>query len=88
MMATAGAIDLKFDVTAGAKRAVVVDLSNVAFMASPSIRLQVMGAQTITRKGGKPVILSLDENVHAVLEAAGIALGRHRSGPSVAGSRP
>jgi anti-sigma B factor antagonist len=70
--AGAGAIDLKFNVIAGAKRAVVVDLSNVAFMASLGIRLLVMGAKTITRKGGKLVILSPDENVHAVLKTAGI----------------
>jgi anti-anti-sigma factor len=97
MMAAAGAIDLRFNVTAGAKRAVVVDLSNVAFKASLGIRLQVMGAKTITRKGGKLVVLSSDENVHAVLKTAGIeklipinvgSLGRHRSGPSVTGSRP
>jgi anti-anti-sigma factor len=97
MMATAGAIDLKFDVTAGTKRAVVVDLSNVAFKASLGIRLHVMGAKTITRKGGKLVILSPDENVHPVLKTAGIgklipinvrSLGRHRSGPSVTRSRP
>jgi anti-sigma B factor antagonist len=70
--AGAGAIDLKFNVIAGAKRAVVVDLSNVAFMASLGIRLLVMGAKTIARKGGKLVILSPDENVHAVLKTAGI----------------
>jgi anti-anti-sigma factor len=70
--AGAGAIDLKFNVIAGAKRAVVVDLSNVAFMASLGIRLLVIGAKTITRKGGKLVILSPDENVHAVLKTAGI----------------
>jgi anti-sigma B factor antagonist len=64
--------DLKFNVIAGAKRAVVVDLSNVAFMASLGIRLLVMGAKTIARKGGKLVILSPDENVHAVLKTAGI----------------
>jgi anti-anti-sigma regulatory factor len=32
----------------------------------------VMGAKTIARKGGKLVILSPDENVHAVLKTAGI----------------
>jgi anti-anti-sigma factor len=83
MMATAGAIDLKFDVTAGAKRAVVVDLSNVAFKASLGIRLHVMGAKTITRKGGKLVILSPDENVHAVLKTAGIGIARPPSKRSV-----
>jgi anti-anti-sigma factor len=97
MMATVGAIDPKFNGTAGAKRAVVVDLSNVAFKASLGIRLQVMGAKTVTGKGGKLVILSPDQNVRTVLEIAGIeklipinvrSLGRHRSDRSVTGSRP
>jgi anti-anti-sigma regulatory factor len=100
MMAPAGAIDPKFNGTVGANRAVIVDLSNVAFKASLGIGLQVMGAKTgaktITRKGGRLVTLS-PENVHAVLETAGMeklipinvrSLGRHRSGRSVTGSRP
>jgi anti-sigma B factor antagonist len=70
--AGAGAIDLKFNVIAGAKRAVIVDLSKVDFMASMGIRLLVMGAKTVTRKGGKLVVLSPDENVFAVLKTAGI----------------
>jgi anti-anti-sigma factor len=41
-------------------------------MASLGIRLLVMGAKTITRKGGKLVVLSPDENVLAVLKTAGI----------------
>jgi hypothetical protein len=72
MMATAGAIDPKFKGTAGAKRAVVVDLPNVAFKASLGIRPQAMGAKTTTRKDRKLVILSPDENAGAVLGAAGI----------------
>jgi anti-anti-sigma factor len=70
--AGAGAIDLKFNVVAGAKRAVIVDLSNVPFMASLGIRLLVMAAKTITRRGGKLVILSPDDNVLAVLKTAGV----------------
>ena len=70
--AGAGVIDLKFNVIAGAKRAVIVDLSKVDFMASLGIRLLVIGAKTITRKGGKLVVLSPDENVYAVLKTAGI----------------
>jgi anti-anti-sigma factor len=97
MMATVGAIDPKFNGTTGAKRAVVVDLSNVAFKASLGIRLQVMGAKTITRNGGKLVILSPDQNVRTVLKIAGTeklipinvrSLGCHRSHRSVTGSRP
>lgn len=70
--AGAGAIDLRFNVIAGSKRAVIVDLSKVDFMASLGIRLLVMGAKTITRKGGKLVVLASDKNVLAVLKTAGI----------------
>jgi len=68
----AGAIDLKFNVVAGSKRAVVVDLAGVDFLASLGIRVLVMGAKAVKNKGGKLVLLSPDENVHSVLKTAGI----------------
>jgi anti-anti-sigma factor len=70
--AGAGAIDLRFNVIAGARRAVIVDLSGVDFLASLGIRLLVIGAKAIKNKGGKLVILSPDENVFGVLKTAGI----------------
>jgi len=69
---TAGAdsIDLKFNAVAGAKRAVVVDLSNVNLLTSLGIRVLLLGARAIKSKGGRLVLLSPDANVRAVLETA------------------
>ena len=62
----------KFNAVAGSKRAIVVDLSAVDFLASLGIRVLVIGAKTVKNKGGKLVLLSPDENVHSVLKTAGI----------------
>ena len=70
--AGAGAIDLKFNAVAGARRAVVVDLSAVDFLTSLGIRLLVIGAKAVKNKGGKLVLLSPTQNVLAVLNTAGI----------------
>lgn len=69
---TAGAdsIDIKFNAVAGAKRAVVVDLSNVNLLTSLGIRVLLLGARAVKSKGGKLVILSPDANVRAVLTTA------------------
>lgn len=69
---TAGAnsIDLRFNAVAGAKRAVVVDLSNVNLLTSLGIRVLLLGARAVKSKGGKLVLLSPDPNVRSVLEAA------------------
>jgi anti-sigma B factor antagonist len=66
----ANAIDLKFNAIAGARRAVVVDLSQVDFLASLGIRVLVLGARAVKNKGGKLVILSPNEGVRSVLSAA------------------
>jgi anti-sigma B factor antagonist len=66
----ASAIDLKFNAIAGARRAVVVDLSQVDFLASLGIRVLVLGARAVKNKGGKLVILSPNEGVRSVLSAA------------------
>jgi len=70
--AGAGAIDLKFNAVAGARRAIVVDLSAVDFLTSLGIRLLVIGAKAVKNKGGKLVLLSPTETVLAVINTAGI----------------
>ena len=69
---TAGAndIDLKFNAIAGTRRAVVVDLSQVDFLASLGIRVLVLGARAVKNKGGKLVILSPNDGVRSALSAA------------------
>jgi len=71
-MVGAGAIDLKFNAVAGSKRAIIVDMSAVDFLASLGIRVLVIGAKAVRSKGGKLVIFSPGENVHSILKTAGI----------------
>jgi anti-anti-sigma factor len=68
----ARAIDLKFNAIAGAKRAIIVDLSDVDFISSLGIRVLVIGARAAKNKGGKVVLFSPGENVSLVLTTAGI----------------
>jgi anti-anti-sigma factor len=66
------AINLPFNAVADAKRAIVVDLSQVNFLTSRAIRMLVIGARAVTNKGGKLVLLSPNEWVNFVLQAAEI----------------
>jgi anti-anti-sigma factor len=66
----AGAIDLKFNAIAGSRHAIVVDMSQVDFLASLGIRVLVLGARAVKNKGGKLVILSTNEGIKSVLSAA------------------
>jgi anti-anti-sigma factor len=69
---TAGAdsIDMRFNVVAGSKRAVIVDLSSVDILTSLGVRVLLLGARAVKSKGGKLVILSPTSNVRSVLTAA------------------
>jgi anti-sigma B factor antagonist len=68
----AGEIDFPFSAVAGAKRAIVVDISQVDFITSLGVRLLLNGARAVEKNGGKLVLLSPNENVHSVLRIAGI----------------
>lgn len=68
----AHAVDLHFNVIAGAKTAVVVDLSEVDFIAHLGIRLLVTSAKAVQRKGGKLVIVAPEGHVSMVLKTAGM----------------
>jgi anti-anti-sigma factor len=72
-VAGAGAIELKFNALAGARRALVVDLSQVSFVASMGIRLLLIAGKTVTAKGGKMTLLAPVPEVETVLKTAGIA---------------
>jgi anti-anti-sigma factor len=69
--AGAGVIDLKFNVVAGSRRAVVVDMAGVDFLASLGIRVLLLGARAVKNKGGKLVVLSPSDGVLNVLKTAG-----------------
>ena len=68
----AQAIDLKFNVIAGSRKKVIVDMSEVSFIASIGIRTLVMGAKAITNKNGKIVLLNPQPNVEKVLKTTGV----------------
>lgn len=68
----AEAVDLRFSVIAGSRTAVVVDLSDVDFLASLGIRVLVTSAKAVQRKGGKLVIVAPEGNALMVLTTAGI----------------
>lgn len=68
----ARAIDLHFNVLAGSRRALVIDLSGVSFVASMGLRTLVIGLRSIASKNGKAAILSPTKEVEGVLVASGI----------------
>lgn len=71
-VAGASAIELKFNATAGARRALVVDLSGVSFIASMGMRLLLIAGKTAAAKGGKMALLAPPPDVASVLRTAGI----------------
>jgi anti-sigma B factor antagonist len=71
-VAGAGQIDLKFNATAGARKALIVDLSGVSFIASMGMRLLLIAGRTVAAKGGKMVLLAPTADVDAVLRTARI----------------
>jgi anti-sigma B factor antagonist len=71
---TTGAItvELPFNAVATEKRAVVVDLTDVNFVSSYALRVLLVGAKIVERKGGKLAILCPENNIAKVLRTAGI----------------
>jgi anti-sigma B factor antagonist len=64
-------IDLAFNALAGSQRALIVDLSQVDFIASLGLRLLIVGARTVQRKGGRMILLRPPIAVEAVLVSSG-----------------
>lgn len=68
-----GEIETKFaGYCSGEEARVVVDLSNVDFLASIGIRLLTLTAKSVARRGGKMVLLNPIPEVQNVLEITGI----------------
>ncbi|MCU0935038.1 MAG: STAS domain-containing protein [Gammaproteobacteria bacterium] len=69
------AIDLKFTaLTANRRAGVIVDLSQVSFLASIGIRTLLSSAKALSQKGGKMVLLGPQPMVATALTTAGIDL--------------
>ena len=68
-----GEIETKFTgYCAGDKVRVIVDLSEVSFLASIGIRLLMLTAKSVNKRGGKMVIVNPISDVQHVLEVTGI----------------
>jgi anti-sigma B factor antagonist len=65
-------IDMPMNVVAGSRRAVVIDLSAVDFMASMGLRSIVLGAKSIISKRGKVVLFAPQPAVEEVITVSGI----------------
>ncbi len=65
-------IDMPMSIVAGSRRAVVIDLSAVEFMASMGLRSIVVSAKAIFSKRGKVVLLSPQPQVEEVITVSGI----------------
>jgi anti-sigma B factor antagonist len=70
----AASVGQRFNAHVGNKRGVIVDLSDVDYVASLAIRFLLTGAKAVKGNGGKLIILSPDEYVYSVLKTAGIDL--------------
>jgi anti-anti-sigma factor len=70
----AASVSRRFNVEVGDKQAVIVDLSDVDYVASLAIRFLVTGAKAVKVNGGKLILLSPGEYVYSVLKTAGIDL--------------
>jgi anti-anti-sigma factor len=71
---TTGAVvvELPFNKVVTEKSRIMVDLSEVNFLASYAIRVLLIGAKIVAGKGGRLVILCPDNNVAKVLKSAGM----------------
>ncbi|MBK9927828.1 MAG: STAS domain-containing protein [Anaerolineales bacterium] len=68
-----GAIETKFaGYSAGEHTHMLVDLSDVDFLASIGIRLLVLTAKSIASRGGKMALVNPTSDVRGVLEVTGI----------------
>ena len=65
-------IDSEFNSIVQDKKRVVVDLSDVEFLASLGIRTLVTGAKATANNGGKMVLLNPQSNVEKVLRTSGV----------------
>ncbi len=71
-IAGAREIELPMAVVAGSRRAVIVDLSAVEFMASLGLRGIVISARSIVSKRGKIVLYAPRQHVEEVITTTGI----------------
>lgn len=68
----ATAVDMQFNILAGSKKKIVVDMSEVDFLASLGMRTLIVSAKSVASKGGKMVLMNPQPSVDKVLRTSGI----------------
>jgi anti-anti-sigma factor len=71
-IAGAGKIEAPFAAIAAKSNRVIIDFSQVSFLASIGIRLLVKAARSIGGRGGKLAVYSLNSDARKVLRSTGI----------------
>jgi anti-anti-sigma factor len=71
-IAGAHEIDMPMSIVAGSRRAVVIDLSQVEFLASMGLRSIVVSAKSIMNKKGRVVLFGPQPQVAEVITVSGI----------------
>jgi anti-anti-sigma factor len=65
-------VDMRFNVLAGAKKKLVIDLGDVDFLASMGLRTLLTCARTVKSKGGMVAIANPQPGVAKVLSTSGV----------------
>jgi anti-anti-sigma factor len=68
----AAGVDLEMNIISGSKKAVLVDLQGVSFLASMGLRALLIPARNIKRRGGKIVLFGPNAMVEKVLKTSGV----------------
>ena len=66
------AVEAQFNAAVAAGPNVIVDLGKVQFISSVGIRLLVAGAQALSKKGGKMLLMNPDDLTRRILKTTGI----------------
>jgi anti-sigma B factor antagonist len=65
-------IDSQFKEISQTRNSVIVDIANVSFLASLGMRTFVMGAKTLSAKGGQLILVGPQAEVEKALKTAGL----------------
>ena len=71
-IAGAGDIEMPFSIISGKNNKVMVDLTDVSFLASIGIRVLMKAARTIGNRGGRFVVFNPTDEARKVLRSTGI----------------
>lgn len=71
-IAGASVAEMPMSVAAGSKNKIIVDMTGLTFLASIGIRVLVMTARTLHRRGGRLVLFGVSDEARKVLHSTGI----------------